>query len=445
MKTIAIIGFGFSGTVFFLNLIKRNLPKNLNIIIFEKEDLNSSNVNLGPAFSPFSDHYILNVSANNMSADLDDKNDFVNFLKKAYPKIIKNSQNDYANFAPRKIYGEYLNQVRNQALRLADLKQINHKILNQEVTTIKNKDQKLIITTKKEDFEADKIILATSLKQAELPWLLPGKNFIKNLWSNKYFDFHNQDLPKSLKNKNSVITLIGSALSAIDVVIGLAERKFKGKIIIISRRGNFPKTHLERPAPAIDQLLSINDAKMGILPMSLKIRKFLKANPNFNLTEIIALTKPIIKELWHNLDQKNRKIFLKLLPYWNIFHHTIPSSSIAIINQLISDGRIEIKKGAINKVEMLNKKIAVHSKNDFFKTDFLVNCLGFEMRAKKYPLLYSMIKNNLLKPDLIMIRSNNRNIYLLGGLNIAQDFESTSVPSIKSQIEHLVPKIAAEI
>ncbi len=56
-----------------------------------------------------------------------------------------------------------------------------------------------------------------------------------------------------------------------------------------------------------------------------------------------------------------------------------------------------------------------------------------------------MIKNNLLKPDLIMMKPNNCNIFLLGGLNIAQDFESTSVPNIRLQIEDLVPKIAAEI
>jgi uncharacterized NAD(P)/FAD-binding protein YdhS len=449
MKTIAIVGFSFSGTIFFLNLIKLNLPKNLKIIIFEKEDLDSSKLNLGPAFSPFCDHYILNVSANNMSAYSDDQNHFVDFLKKEYPKIytkiIKNSQSDDANFAPRKIYGKYLDKIRDQALQLANSKQIDYKILNQEVISIKSEGQKLTLITKKGNFKADKVILATSLKQTELPWSLASKNFIKNLWSKKYFDFHHQDLPKSLKNKNSVVTLIGSSLSAIDVIIGLIERNFNGKIIIISRRGNFSKTHLERPTPAIDQLLSINDARLGILAINLKIRRFLKENLYLNLTTIIALTKPIAKELWQNLDQKNRKRFLRLLPYWNIFRHTAPSSSIAIINKLIKDGRIEVRKGGVDKIKMLDKKIVIYNKNDFFTTDLLINCLGFEMNAKKYPLFDSMIKNNLLKQDLIMMKPNNRNIFLLGGLNIAQDFECTSIPNIRSQIEYLVSKIAEEI
>jgi uncharacterized NAD(P)/FAD-binding protein YdhS len=446
MKTIAIIGFGFSGTIFFLNLIKPNLPKNLNIIIFEKENFDSSNVNLGPAFSPFSDDYILNVKASNMSAHQDDKDDFVNFLKKEYPAIYtKIIQDDHNAFVARKIYGKYLNEIRKQALKDASLKQINYQIINQEVLSIKNDDQKLIITTKEENFKVDKIILATSLKQAELPFFLSGKNFIKNLWSNEYFDFHNQDLPQNLRDKNSVITLIGSGLSAIDVIIGLVKKNFSGKIIVMSRRGNFSKKHPNKPNLLIQPLLNIDDARLGILHMNLKIRKFLKQNTDFDLRNIITSIRPIIKELWSNLDDKNKPRFLKFLPYWNIFRHLAPSSSIDIIDNLIKNGRIKIKKATIDRVDIKGNKIIIYNKNDHFETDYLVNCLGFEMRAKKYPLFDSMIKNNLLKQDLIMVKSNNQNIYLLAALNIAQDFEITSVPDIRAQAQDLANKIAAQI
>jgi uncharacterized NAD(P)/FAD-binding protein YdhS len=446
MKIIAIIGFGFSGTVFFLNLIKLNLPKNLNIIIFEKEDLNSSNINLGPAFSTFCDHYILNVNAHNMSAYLEDKDDFVNFLEKQYPEIYTQIIQDNHNaFVPRKIYGKYLKEIRKRTLEIASLKQINYKIINQEVASIKKESQKLIIITKEKNFKVDKIILATSLKQAELPFFLPSRNFIKNLWSNEHFDFHNQDLPKNLRDRNSVITLIGSGLSAIDVIIGLVKKNFSGKIIAISRRGNFSKKHLSKPNLLIQPLLNVDDARLGILHMNLKIRKFLKQNPHFDLRNIITSIRPIIKELWSNLDDKNKQRFLKFLPYWNIFRHLAPSSSIDIIDNLIKNGRIKIKKGSIDRVDVKGSKIIIYNKNDHFETDYLVNCLGFEMRAKKYPLFYSMIKNNLLKQDLIMAKSNNQNIFLLAALNIAQDFEITSVPDIRVQAQDLANKIAAQI
>jgi hypothetical protein len=44
-----------------------------------------------------------------------------------------------------------------------------------------------------------------------------------------------------------------------------------------------------------------------------------------------------------------------------------------------------------------------------------------------------------------MVKSNNQNIYLLAALNIAQDFEITSVPDIRAQVQDLANKIAAQI
>jgi uncharacterized NAD(P)/FAD-binding protein YdhS len=446
MKTIAIIGFGFSGTLFFLNLINLNLPKDLNIIIFEKEDLHSSNINLGPAFSAFSDHYILNVRAHNMSAYLDDKDDFINFLKKEYPLIYDKIIHDYRNsFVPRKIYGKYLNKIRKNALEIASLKHINYQIVNQEVLLIKKEGQKLIITTKESNFKFNKIILATSLKQAELPFVLPSKNFIKNLWSSEYFNFHNQNFSKTLKDKDSIITLIGSGLSAIDIIIGLVKRNFSGKIIVISRRGNFPKRHLDQPNLLTQPLLDLDDARLGILHICLKIKKFLKQNPNFDLRNVVTSIRPITKELWHNLDVKNKKRFLIFLPYWNIFRHQAPSLSIDIIDELIKNDRIQVKKGSINKVDIKDQKIIIYNQNTHFETDYLVNCLGFEMKVEKYPLFESMIKNNLLKQDLIMMKSNDQNIFLLAALNIAQDFDITSTSDIKLDAKSTAIKVASQL
>ena len=53
----------------------------------------------------------------------------------------------------------------------------------------------------------------------------------------------------------------------------------------------------------------------------------------------------------------------------------------------------------------------------------MVNCLGFEFNAKKYQLLQQMIDSKLLKKDLIMVKSNDKKIHLLGGLNIGKDLE----------------------
>ena len=76
MKTVAIIGFGFCGRIVAFHLSQRS---DIKLIIFDQQDFLK---NIGPAFSQFSQHYILNVEAKNMSAFSDKENDFCDFLKK---------------------------------------------------------------------------------------------------------------------------------------------------------------------------------------------------------------------------------------------------------------------------------------------------------------------------------------------------------------------------
>jgi uncharacterized NAD(P)/FAD-binding protein YdhS len=443
MKTIAIIGFGFSGTVFFLNLINSIDANQFNILIFEKKNLNSSNLNLGPAFSAFSKHYILNVAAKNMSICSNNQNgdydSFVDFLIKKHPKIYNNITEN--GFAPREIYGQYLLHIRNQAFKKADSKQISYKIISREVEVIKSYNSQLLIKFLDKNFIIDKLVLATSLKQAKLPFYLKSKNFISSLWSNNYFNFHNSDLPKTLQDPSAVITLIGSGLSGVDVIAGLIKKNFLGKIIVISRRGNFPKKHFIQAQKVIEPLLTTEDAKAGFLKSALKIRNFLKANPAYDLRNVIDSIRPIIKDLWINFDQKNKKIFLKFIPYWNIFRHRAPDFSIELIESLIKNERILIKKGRVENIKEINDKIFFKIKNEEFQTNYLVNCLGFDLNPRNYFLLNNLIQENLLKEDLVMIKPSNDNIYLLGGLNIGQYFESTAVPELRKQAEELAQNI----
>jgi uncharacterized NAD(P)/FAD-binding protein YdhS len=427
-KIIAIIGSGFCGKITFANLVDV-LDKKNKIIVFDAAKGNFSSA----AFSPFSPHYILNIPTKKMSAFSNDENSFCNFLAKNYPKIWQ--ETGEFGFAPRYIYGQYVENIFSQAKEKAKNKGLEYKLINDEIVAIENNGLEFNLTTRSNvKFDATEIILATSFKQSKLPVNIESKNIIPALWSASAAEFHKKNFT------DETICLIGAGLTTIDVIVGLKKKDFKGKIIVISRRGNLPKRHVDNLAPKID-LIEISDAKKGILFLCLKIRHFLRENPQFDLRHVINSIRLTTSELWHNLDEKNKKIFLRLMPYFNIFRHRAPNISMDIIDKMLSSKQLEVKKGGVKFCCEVENKILIKTKFEELKADYLVNCLGFEFNAEKYQLLNQMIKYDLLKKDLMMVRSNNQRIHLLGGLNIGKDLEITSVPDLRVNIEEVVNKI----
>ncbi len=431
MRVIAIVGFGFCGRLAFFHLVK-NSPKNTKIIIFEKE----GNKALGPAFASLSPHYILNVPAIKMSAFSNKKKDFCEFLEKNHSTIWQ--EIGEGGFAPREIYGQYLSEISKEAWAEADKKGIETIFISEEVTEIitqennKRENSKFLIKTESNKcFEACEILLATSFKQSDLPYNFDSKNLIKKLWDKNSQQFHRA------KFHDKKICLIGSGLTAVDVITGLKKNNFQGKIFVISRHGNFPKKHFSEPQENPD-FISPDEAKKGVLFLCLKIRNFLKKNQQFDLRHVIDSIRHINTQLWQNLDEKNKKLFIRLIPYWNIFRHRAPAASIEIIEKMIADNQLEIRKKGVKKISEKSGKIVLENGNNEIECDYLVNCMGFEFRAKKYPLLAQMIEVNLLHPDFLLVKSNHSKIHLLGGLNIGRDFECTAVPDLRLSVEKIV-------
>jgi uncharacterized NAD(P)/FAD-binding protein YdhS len=172
-----------------------------------------------------------------------------------------------------------------------------------------------------------------------------------------------------------------------------------------------------------------------------KNRNFLRQNPQYDLSYIIDSIRHITSQLWQNLDTRNKKLFLRLLPYWNIFRHRAPAASIEIIEEMVESKQLELKKKGVKKVSKKNGKIFVQIHDEEIECDYLVNCLGFEFKPEKYPLLKQMIESGLLKKDLLMVESLDQKIHLLGGLNIGRDFECTAVPDLRICVEKVVEKI----
>ena len=441
MKKIAIVGFGFCGIMVFGNILKKissqKSQNKIKFIIFEKNGADA----VGAGFSNFNDNYILNVPAKKMSPFEDQPNDFLDFLKKNYPAIYEKNGAD--GFVPRNVYGNFLKKLRDDFFQLANELKIDYEFIEQQVIDI---EEGFKIVTDVDIVDADEVVLSSSFVQSQLNYCANDEKFIDSLWSKNSQKFHQ----KNNFNVDDKICIIGTGLSAVDVLVGLNAKNFSGKIYAISRRGNFPQPHFSQQNIATAQVpinfIDDNDTKTGIVNISLKFRKYLRVNQNYDLRHLIDSIRHKTKGLWHNLDEKNKRIFLKkMLPYWNIFRHRVPSTSLEIINKMIENKKLEIVKSSVKSIAKKGDKFIVELKGRTLECDYVVNCLGFDFNLKNYPLIASMEKKNLLKKDLILVQSNNAKVHLVGGLNIGRDFEITAVPDIRNDANLVAQKIFLNI
>jgi uncharacterized NAD(P)/FAD-binding protein YdhS len=440
MKKIAIVGFGFCGIMVFGNILKKistqKSQNKIKFIIFEKDGEEA----LGAGFSNFNDNYILNVPAKRMSPFQDSPDDFVNFLKENYPEIY--SKNGPDGYISRNIYGQFLKKLRNDFFKIANDLKIDYELIQKAVTNI---DEGFKIQTESLIFDADEVVLSSSFVQSKLNYCLNDEKLISPLWSKNSINFHQKNNFKV----DDKICIIGTGLSAVDVLVGLNAKNFSGKIYAISRRGNFPKPHFSHhnnTSQGSINFIDDSDTTTGIVNISLKFRKYLRDNQNYDLRNLIDSIRGKTKFLWQNLDEKNKRSFLKkILPYWNIFRHRVPNSSLEIINKMIKDNRLEIIKSSVKSIEKSDGKFIIKTNKKTLECSYVVNCLGFDFNIKNYPLIQSMTDKKLLKQDLILVQSNNVKIHLVGGLNIGRDFEITAVPDIRVDANLVAEKILADI
>lgn len=441
MKKVAIIGFGFCGIMVFGNILKKisqqKIKNNIKFIIFEKAGLNTS----GTGFSDFNDNYILNVPAKRMSPFEDQPNLFLDFLQQNYPAIYEKYGAD--GFVPRNIYGNFLKKIRDDFFQLANDLQVDYEFMEKQILEI---EEGFKIVCNPEIIEVDEVVLATSFQQSQLNYVDEDENFVSSLWSKNSLNFHK----KTNFNADDKICVIGTGLSAIDVLVGLNSKNFTGKIYAISRRGNFPKPHFSLTnishLPQPIDIVNDSDAKAGIVNISLKFRNFLRKNQSLDLRHAIDSIRSKTKSLWHNLDEKNRRIFLKkLLPYWNIFRHRVPNISLEIIDKMTKNQQLEIINSSVKSIHKNNHKFVVDLGLQKIECDYLINCLGFDFNVKNYPLLASMLEKNLLQKDLVFVQSNHSKLHLVGGLNIGRDFEITAVPDLRIDANLVAQKIFDEL
>jgi len=443
MTRISIIGGGVSGACAALHALQSQA---LSVTLFERE---RRLFGRGPAYSTECAHHLLNVRAHNMSIWQDDHNDFVAWLER---KQYGYGAND---FVPRKIFGEYVSEALATAeIRYRDRFHVRHEeVIDLEVGTA---GVRTVLRSGKAEM-SDLAVLALGNPR-------PNPLLVTYL-DQKARDRIVQD-PWSPSSRNLMecrrILLVGSGLTAVDVVVDLVRLGYTGTITMVSRHGLLPNAH------AVPGHLTVAAPKIGgtsALSLLKAVRRFAeKSGEPWQYT--IDCIRPHIQELWQGLPHAEQGRFLKRLrTFWDVHRHRFAPELGELLKNLRSDGKLRVVAAKIvgiavdsNGAEVRVKRHSSDSKTFKERFDMVVNCTGAHSPFGRpgFELLDKLIDRGVCRPDKhglgidtvgsgsVLGRDGGitEGLYALGPLRKGTLWESTAVREIRAQAALLSKEFA---
>jgi uncharacterized NAD(P)/FAD-binding protein YdhS len=459
MKKIGIVGAGFSGTMTAVHLIDKATEPFEIILINERESFNK-----GIAYNPYSKKHLLNVQAGKMSAYSEKPDHFLDWALQQ--DAIKEKDRDLAanSFLPRKLYGDYLCEIWEEAKKTAASKNITITVIHSfvvDLEVLENSVSLLLDNTM--ELNIDQCVIATGNQIPRNPRILNldfynSENYFQNPWK-----------IESVKNttKKLPVLIIGNGLTMVDTVFGLLEQDFKGAIYSISPNGFNILPHrahglkYSKLAEELNEDLSLFE----LLKLVNKHIKLVRKN-GVSAEAVIDSLRPHTQKIWKSLSAQEKQFFMSRLRHlWGVARHRIPMHSHDKIQQLRIDGKLHINSGKIINFEEKEDFIAVEyfdKKEGIIRTiqvSRIINCTGPEtdlMNVETNFLKNCLIKGILTQDSLKLgitastetfqiINSEGKlqpNLFTIGSNLKGELWESTAVNELRAQAEKLAEKLS---
>jgi uncharacterized NAD(P)/FAD-binding protein YdhS len=377
MKSIAIIGCGFSGTMVAVNLI-RKAAEPFDLILIDRK----SSFNKGIAYNPTSVQHLLNVRASKMSAFPGIPGNFLTWYSGYLKEQTKSDHQNLDDFAPRYLYGKYLESIWKEACEMASAKNIRLHYIDGYVTSLDQRDGNWFINTDKEEMvKAGFCVIATGYGLPMPP--IPHPSFKEFYESSSYQGdpWKRVNIPSGSLHP---VLILGNGLSMADMVISLRESGYTGKIYTLSRHGFMLRQH---PDEAKDQnfTFAVEKSMCNMADLVSIIHQRVKNShePEQTFMRIIDSLRPETNDIWRQLTRYDQSIFLERYRYlWDSFRHRAPEHVLrqldreATIGTWVSlAGHVVDFKQATEGVDVL-MTTAKTGKAEDLRVSLVINCTG---------------------------------------------------------------------
>jgi uncharacterized NAD(P)/FAD-binding protein YdhS len=458
MKRIGIIGCGFTGTMTAVNIIHKSAKPSEIIIINEKETLNR-----GTAYNPYSDKHLLNVITGKMSAYPVKPGHFLDWVMLKSDFVKKDKEIIANSFLPRRLYGEYLSDIWDEAKGYAKSKQIKITIFDSVVVDLDVLDSSIsVLLEDNTTLNLDNCVIATGNHIPRNPRVknmdfYRSENYFQNPWKIESVENTINDFP---------VLIIGNGLTMVDTVLGLLEQGFKGEIVSISPNGFNILPHRHNGIKYTSLVEELRE-DMSLYELVKLINKHVKSVREFGVSAepIIDSLRPHTQKIWKNLSEKDKDLFMSRIRHlWGVARHRIPLHTHDKIQQLRISGILHIKSGNIIDLNQDGKFVVVDyydkksKESKSIKVSRVINCTGpdTDLMNLESSFLKKCIKKNILSQDKLklgistdtetfqVVNSEGNiipNLFTIGSNLKGELWESTAVNELRGQADKLAEKL----
>nr|WP_298717460.1 FAD/NAD(P)-binding protein [uncultured Steroidobacter sp.] len=457
LRTIVIVGGGFSGTVVAANLLRRPPPGPTRLVLIER----SNEVARGAAYAERSFPYLLNVPASRMSASSAAPKEFLEFAQRRIPKVTGE------DFLPRTLYGEYLNEVL-LAAQLSAPGNVRLEIVQGSVVNLRRIERHLPLRVELEDgrrFTADDVVLAlgnprpASLSVARDVLTHPA--YVADPWT------------VDLKfNRSQTVLLIGTGLTTADIInVAASDPQRTPTLHALSRHGLVPPRQTPFRPDAFkgdgNALLLAASTSLRRLVSSVRLLAHEAEQMGGDWREAITFVRNMAPTIWQRLPERDRVRFLRhVRAYWDIYRHRLPPELIQKIDALRNSGRLTIHAGHIKQFIPRGERIEViwrpRGSQELRAQQFdrVINCTGpdYAIARSTEPLWRNLVQTGLCVPDPLGLGLRTGpsgavidadgwpgpHLFYVGPMLRADHWEATAAHELRGHAEKLAALLATE-
>lgn len=455
---VAIIGAGFSGSMVAVHLA-HTLRCARQIALIEKQRRTGP----GIAYSTDNPLHLLNVPAGKMSAYPEKPSHFLEWLRE-HPELVRQFGLELLteeSFVPRSLFGLYLELlVQRCAIQTGHV----HRFQREAVDLVRAPDGSFhVVLADHTTIFARKVVLALGNFPPGDPIVADrrfhrSKNYLTDPWRSETLERLSQ---------TGDILILGSGLTALDLILSLNEMKQNGMIYVLSRRGHFPHRHARTEPYLLQQSDLRKIHRVRELLRAVRNEVSLAARLNIDWRSVIDALRPHTQAIWQGLDlAERRRFFRHLRPYWEIHRHRAAPEALDIKDAMEKAGRLRCYQGRVERIVERENTLFVKFWNRWriggeLAVNLVINCTGPECNYHKLkdPLVLQLFLRGLARPDPLflgfevneqgqLIDVTGRavsNLYTLGSTQKGRLFETTAVPELARQAIELATLLAEEL
>ncbi|MYN04039.1 FAD-dependent oxidoreductase [Pseudoduganella sp. DS3] len=442
MRTILIVGAGFSGVACAIQLLRSAGQQPVRVMLLNR----GGRLARGMAYGTQSPQHVLNVVAAKMSVLPDDANHFLHYANARESRVTGDS------FVARSVYGDYLewalHQAHAQSSRTATLDCISG-----NVCSLQSMAQGRLSATLDDGrcIEADQVVLAIGHLPPPPPALARGAlvdcaRYVADPWQRGLM---------SAIDVHEPVLLLGTGLTAVDIALQLLRRHPAQQVHALSRHGLLPRPYAPPSTQSPGVMLQREETTTvrGALRALQQQVAHLQA-VGLGWHEALATLRHQTAGIWQSWTASERRRFLRhLRPYWEVHRHQLPPPVQQEVTAALARGALQVTAGRMLDIRDEAERTVLIVQPRSVQTCIalraarIINCTGScaSPQDAAIPLVRQLLADGMMRADPLglgvetgadcaLLGEDGQptpGLYYIGPWLRAKFWEATAVPELR--------------